>query len=126
MIRALLQFGTALLLTACGGSADDPPATTRGVQTVGAELFAERVIGANPGCVTCHSLEPGATLVGPSLNEVRSPVEGLSAAEYVRESIVDPDAYVGDGYRPGQMTAGWDTLLTDEQIESLVAFLTGS
>jgi mono/diheme cytochrome c family protein len=98
----------------------------RGVDTFGAELFAERVIGANPGCVTCHSLEPGVALVGPSLAEVMSPISDLAAAEYVRESILEPDAYIGEGFVVGQMPGDWDDLLSAEQIESLVTLLTSA
>ena len=124
MARAYL-LAVVMLAASCGGTADEAPATTRGVETLGAELFAERVIGANPGCVTCHSLEPGVTLVGPSLAEARSPIPGVTAEEYLRQSILEPDAYIGEGFVAGQMPGGWDDLLSTEQIESLVVFLSG-
>lgn len=124
MQKLVLLLAVALLTVSCGGSTDEPAVTTRGVETTGAELFAERVIGANPGCVTCHSLEPGVTLVGPSLAVVMSPIPGLTQAEYIRESILEPDAYLGEGYVAGQMPGGWDDLLSPEQIESLIALLT--
>jgi cytochrome c551/c552 len=92
---------------------------------MGRDLFEERVIGANPGCVTCHSLDEGVTVVGPSLHDVVSRVPGLSDREYVRQSIVDPDIHVVDGFTEGQMNSGWVDYLTDAQIESLVEFLAG-
>lgn len=117
---------TCVILSACGGTSDSTTTAAErrgGVDTFGIELFEERVVGANPGCVTCHSLEEDVTLVGPSLFAVESRVDGLTAAEYVRESIVDPDAYVVAGFVPGQMNPGWDDYLSAEQIESLVALL---
>ena len=119
----MVLFG--LLVVGCGGN---EPATTSGaessISTLGRDLFEERVIGANPGCVTCHSLEEGVTLVGPSLFAVTSRVSGQSDAEYIRESIVDPDGHVVDGFSAGQMTTGWLEHLTEEQVDSLVEFLT--
>ncbi len=49
-------------------------------------------------------------------------VPGLSAEEYLRESIVDPAAYIVEGYSDG-MPKGFKILLSGEDIDSLVAFL---
>jgi mono/diheme cytochrome c family protein len=91
---------------------------------MGLELFRERVVGANPGCVTCHSLDDGITLVGPSLYGIESRVDGLDTGAYIRQSILEPDAYVVDGFLAGQMSPSWGDYLSAEQIESLVEFLT--
>jgi mono/diheme cytochrome c family protein len=78
------------------------------------------------GCLVCHSLEPGEVIVGPSLAGVGSRagdlVEGLTAAEYIEQSIREPDAYVVEGFDEGTMPS-WDGILSDSQIESLVAYL---
>jgi hypothetical protein len=47
----------------------------------------------------------------------------MSAAEYLRESIVEPDAYVVEGFQPGTMTGDFDTVLTEQEIDDLVAYL---
>lgn len=130
MTRILIASVALLLaVTGCGGS-DADVSTTRpqrgGTNTLGLELFEERVVGANPGCVTCHSLEEGITLVGPSLFDVTSPVPAMTDADYIRQSIVDPDSYVVEGFVPGQMNPGWDEYLTEDQVESLVTLLLGS
>ena len=74
-----------------------------------------------------YFLEPGVVLVGPSFDGIATRaagrVPGLSAEEYLRESILDPDAYVVDGFPAGQMLQNFSELLTEEEIDSLVAFL---
>ena len=53
-----------LVLAACGGdSGADVPSTVR----PGQDIFEERILGPNPGCITCHSFDPDTTLVGPSI-----------------------------------------------------------
>ena len=47
----------------------------------------------------------------------------MSAQEYLHQSIVDPDAYVVDGFAKGQMLRDSAQRLTEEQIQDLVAFL---
>lgn len=120
-----------LALTGCGDNATSGPETTAAQRDlpIGGELFEQRVIGANPGCVTCHSFDEGVVLVGPSLFDlaVRAPgqVEGLSAEDYLRQSIVDPDAFIVPGFSKGQMVGGFDESLTPEQVDSLISFLLG-
>ncbi len=125
MKRVAVGLVVCLLVVGCGGSDPATPSSPgRMVTTTGEALFNERVVGANPGCVTCHSLDEGITVVGPSLFSVTSKVDGQSLEEYLEQSIVDPDAFVVDGFSAGQMPGGWDDLLTQEQIQSLVEFLT--
>ena len=79
------------------------------------------------GCAVCHSIEPGVELVGPSLfraavtAETRAP--GMSAEEYLRQSIIDPGAYVVEGYPAGQMPGNLGEKLTGEETDDLVEFL---
>jgi len=89
----------------------------------GEELFASR----KAGCAVCHSIEPGVELVGPSLFGAAAAAEtrvpGMSAEEYLRQSIVDPGAYVVDGYPAGQMPGNLGEKLTGEEMDDLVQFL---
>ncbi len=48
---------------------------------------------------------------------------GLSAEEYLRESIVDPAAYTVDGYFADAMPKVYKILLSEEDVDGLVAFL---
>ena len=49
---------------------------------------------------------------------------GKPLDEYVRESIVDPDAVVAEGYQPGVMPKTFGDSLSDEEIDALVTYLT--
>lgn len=93
----------------------------------GRSLYEEGTLGTNTGCRICHSLDPGVVLVGPSLDGIATRAEtrvpGMTAEEYLRQSILDPDAYIVDGYPAGQMLQGFEELLTAEDIDNLVAFL---
>ena len=47
----------------------------------------------------------------------------MTADEYLRQSILDPDAYVVDGFPSGQMLDIYDERLTEADIDALVAYL---
>ena len=103
---------------------DEPPPPDA---ILGEQLFTNSRIGPNTGCQICHSLERDRRLVGPSLAGIGSVagdrVPGLSAAEYLRQSILEPDAYVVEGYPAGQMLGGYEDTLTEQEIDALVLFL---
>jgi cytochrome c oxidase subunit 2 len=82
---------------------------------VGAAVFAEA------GCGGCHAFEPAGTdaTIGP-------PLTGLTDAEAVREAIVDPGATIADGYQDGVMPTTFGESLSDEELDALVAYLTGA
>ena len=52
-----------------------------------------------------------------------SRVPGLRAEDYLRQSIVEPSAFVVDGFEDGKMPADWEEMLTPEEVEALVAYL---
>lgn len=133
-MRKLLLLVTLILvlgLVACGGesapSSEEGQAAGGGDAVAGEELFHQAQIGTLPGCMTCHSLEPGVTLVGPSLANIGAEAatiqSGVSAEDYLRTSIVEPDAFVTEGFGAGIMPAGLADELTDQQVNDLVAFL---
>lgn len=79
-------------------------------------------------CASCHdaSLSNLFRPVGPSLNEAGlvggKRVPGMSAEDYLRQSITDPGAYVVPGY-PDSMPRGIDEGLSAEDLAALVAYL---
>lgn len=127
VILALIVLAS---LAACGGEAapsggESEPAG--GNVGAGEAVFVQSAIGGLPGCMTCHSLEADVILVGPSLAnigaEAGSMVSGLSAEEYLRQSIIEPNAYLVEGFGEGLMPAGYGDALTSQQLDDLVAYL---
>ncbi|MCA9938427.1 MAG: c-type cytochrome [Anaerolineales bacterium] len=128
----ILMLVLAIGLVACGGGdADDAGTSTDssiGDAKHGEELFASPTIGAAsaPGCITCHSLEPGVVIVGPSqadlADRAASRVPGMTAEQYIRQSITEPDAFVVEGFSPGVMYQNYANELSAKDITDLVAY----
>ncbi len=72
-------------------------------------------------CVACHDVTGTARLVGPPLTDVG---ERLSAAE-IRQSIVDPNAVIAEGFQAGLMLQNFADTLTSEELNQLVSYLSG-
>ncbi|MEW5938421.1 MAG: cytochrome b N-terminal domain-containing protein [Chloroflexota bacterium] len=93
----------------------------------GERIFFEASTGTNAGCRICHSLDPDVVIVGPSLAGVATRAEtrvpGLTAEQYLRQSILEPNAFVVPGFPAGQMLQNFGKILAPEQIDNLVAFL---
>ena len=131
-LLVLLLSLALLALAACGGGGADTPtdgeAEAIGNAENGETLFSQATIGANnaPGCITCHSLEPDVVIVGPSqaglATRAQTRVAGMSAADYIHQSIVEPNAYVVEGFAEGLMYQNYGTDLTEDQINDLVAY----
>jgi cytochrome c oxidase subunit 2 len=77
-------------------------------------------------CSTCHSID-GTSGLGPSLQGIGTTagarVPGLSAGEYITQSIIDPDAFVVDGFPSGLMPQTFRESLTDQQLADVIAYL---
>ncbi|HEY7625338.1 MAG TPA: cytochrome c [Candidatus Limnocylindria bacterium] len=116
MRRVLLGCSALLLLVlAC---APEPPATD--------PIGRGRQLYRSVGCANCH--EPGlfGRRLGPPLDHAGTLAgtrrAGMSAADYLRESIVDPGAYVVPGYQDSMpRDLGRDLSPTD--LDDLVAYL---
>jgi cytochrome c oxidase subunit 2 len=79
------------------------------------------------GCKACHSLD-GSKLVGPSLKDVYGYefllADGqtvLADDAFIKESILEPNATVIDGYQP--VMTPYAGILGDREIEAIIEFL---
>ena len=81
------------------------------------------------GCGGCHTFAPAGTnaSVGPNLDELAaaadSRVPAEDAEEYTEAAIVDPEAYVVNGFSGGVMPDNYGELLEEEQVGALVEYL---
>jgi cytochrome c553 len=125
-IIIMVLLGASLVGCGGGGGGDTAGA---GDAERGKELYEQTLIGSNaaPGCVTCHSRDAGKTLVGPSHAGIatiaETAVPGKSAEEFLRESIVTPDAHVTEGFTGGVMYQNYGKDLSEQEINDLVAYL---
>ena len=112
---------SALTLVACGSTLSNSEE---------AAVEAGRIVYETGGasgvpCKACHSLD-GTDQVGPSLQGIaergQSRVEGLSAGDYIRQSIFQPSAYVVPGFNDS-MQKNYPQLLSEDDINNLIAFL---
>ena len=72
-------------------------------------------------CGSCHTLADAGTQgeVGPDLDKVLAGKD----ADFVHESIVNPNAEIAPGYQPDVMPGTFGDSLTDAQLQSLVEYL---
>ncbi len=89
--------------------------------------------GAQPGpdgkilaCNSCHSLD-GSVIVGPSMQGVagpdRLPAGYESHEQYIRESILIPEAYKAAGFENAVMPANFGDRLDAQSLADLIAYL---
>jgi cytochrome c2 len=92
----------------------------------GKQLFNTFQPAAGIACATCHRVDTDERLVGPGLLNVgiraQARVAGLSAVEYLHQSIVSPSAYVVEGYAD-LMPKNWAQVFSENQITDLIAYL---
>ena len=95
--------------------ATQPPPPPAGDPTAGKQVFVDQ------GCGSCHTFAAAGSSgsVGPDLDEA---LTGKDAA-FVRESIVDPNKEIAQGYQPNVMPDDFGHTLTPKQVDDLVAFL---
>jgi cytochrome c oxidase subunit 2 len=82
------------------------------------------------GCTGCHTLD-GSPLVGPSykgmwgrkvkVNEGGTLKEVVTDEAYLKESILNPDAQVVDGFSAGMMTS-YKGVLSDKDIDNIIDY----
>jgi mono/diheme cytochrome c family protein len=120
--------GTTIPPAQAVGTALDTPLPA-GVADNGQKLFTSQ------GCAACHSLKPGEKIVGPSLAGIATDADEIvkqpdykgkatTPEVYVRESIVQPGAYVTPGFVDGVMPKDYGTAkLNAQDLADLIAFL---
>jgi mono/diheme cytochrome c family protein len=127
----------ALLIAACGDTvtattSDSPSQTTvDGDPERGRQIWADATDVMDRPCSACHSIDGTEPTTYPPHNapswlgiseRAGSTVPGVSAEMYLRESILDPGAYVVEGYT-SHMPEGYKFLLSEDDVNDLTAFL---
>ncbi|MCC6799644.1 MAG: c-type cytochrome [Anaerolineae bacterium] len=113
--------------SASGGETEaTAEATTEATEESGAAAAGDPAAGEAlfaPTCAGCHGAQDGA---GPALTgmgkRAATRVEGMSAEEYIHESIVDPSAYVVEGFAD-IMPKQYGTQFSEDEIANLIAYI---
>jgi mono/diheme cytochrome c family protein len=113
-----------------GETTPEPPPPPTTTETTGTTTTTEqppgspaagRAVFTSAGCGACHTFAPAGTSgsVGPDLDEA---LQGKDA-EFIRQSIVDPNAEITQGFSAGVMPQNFGQELSPKQLDDLVAFL---
>ena len=88
---------------------------------------AGKVLHRRRGCIQCHSVD-GSAKVGPSFLNTFGSTQALADGSsvtidenYIRESILEPQAKIRAGYKPVMPT--YQGQLRDEEINALIAYM---
>ncbi len=131
LIVIIMLTVALLVLSACGQG--KPVEQQSGEKTASAALPpAPPIEKVKPliqkgGCASCHTIPgiEGATAqVGPSFCDPAEEVQsGEEDIEFIRESILEPDKEIAKGFSAGIMPKNFGDIFTDEEIDTLVAFI---
>ena len=130
-MKTILASLLIFFLSACTDQSETANKTIEPVNLVaqGKALFNQKHLGKDKviGCVLCHSVEAGQVIIGPSLTglSLRAAhlVKGETAEHYIRNAIINPDAYIVEGFTPAVMLSNFAEALSKDEIEALVAYL---
>jgi len=115
------------------GSTSTPTTTSTTPTTTsssgGAAVAAGKALFTSSGCTACHTFTPAGSngTIGPNLDT--APAQDAKAdhnmnlAAFIKQSIVDPKAYLAKGYTTSVMPTTFGTTLKSSQIDDLVAFI---
>lgn len=105
------------------GTVSNPSGGGNGNVAAGKALFS------SSGCSSCHTFKPANSngTIGPNLDTAPTADakadHNMALAAFVKQSIVDPNAYIAKGYQPNLMPKTFGTQLKPSQIDDLVAFV---
>ena len=111
---------TFLLMGCASGPFGPPPTPTIDpVVLRGKKVFSEN-------CASCHVTSGDTIIVGPSLanlaTRAASRMEGLDSKQYIELSILNPSAYLVEGFEDA-MPSTLAKKLTGEELDDLVVYL---
>lgn len=127
---------TRVTVTVGSTSTSTPTPTTTGAQTAptttsssGGNVAAGKTLFSSSGCTSCHTFTPAGSngTIGPNLDTAPATdakADGnMPLAAFIKQSIVDPNAYIAKGFTKGLMPTTFGTQLKSSQIDDLVAFI---
>jgi mono/diheme cytochrome c family protein len=123
LVATPVEPSTSATPQAAASAAPAGPEVTPGGPDLAAADFNQGMQVFLDQCAACHGAADGT---GPSLGgmgeRAATRIPGMSAADYLYQSIVDPGAYTVPGYQ-NVMPTDFAQTLTSQQISDLVKFI---
>jgi len=93
----------------------------------GGGATGEAIFTSN-GCVACHTFTPipaAVGKIGPDLDNLKEAAAqaGKPLEDFIRESIVNPNAYLAPGFNPPSAMPPFDKTITGANLDTLVQYL---
>jgi cytochrome c oxidase subunit 2 len=103
-------------------NASKPPAGGGGGGASGEATFTAK------GCGACHTFRPVPAAqgkVGPDLDNLKEAAQtaGMPLEDFIRESIVDPNAYLAPGFNPPSAMPSFKDTIPAADLDALVQYL---
>jgi mono/diheme cytochrome c family protein len=126
-----VTFGTssAAMTTQAATTTSAATATSSGGGGGGGNTAAGKAVFASSGCASCHTFKPASATgtIGPDLDSAPASDakadNNMALPAFIKESIVNPDAYIAKGFSKGIMPTNFGSQLSPSQLNDLVAFV---
>lgn len=119
-ILALALFLLGASLAACD-SFRPPPTPALSQQEIRGRSVFETY------CARCHGTSGETVIVGPSLAGIAtrggSRIEGMDAPAYIHDSVLNPNAYIVEGFSADLMPLDMKDQMSPDELEAVVAYL---
>jgi cytochrome c551/c552 len=128
-VTAAASATTSAASTTSGAAA--PKTTTAAAKPATSTPAANgKAIFISAGCGACHTFKAAGTnaKVGPELDTapaVDAKKDKMALAAFVKQSIVDPNAYISPGFPKGVMPGNFAQTLGAAKVDALVSYITG-
>lgn len=128
-IRSIAAFVMNWEATAVEGvTLEAPPTPTLAPEQVDDPVARGQRVYLDNGCGGCHTIEGlSAGVVGPPLTLIgdvaTTRIDGYSAEDYIRESILHPNAFVVEGFPENVMPQTFGETIAEPALDDLITFL---
>jgi cytochrome c oxidase subunit 2 len=129
VVHTVTVGATSSATSTSAGTTTAAPTTTGSGGGGAGNAAAGKAVFASSGCAACHTFKPaGATgTIGPDLDKAPAADakadHNMNLAAFIKQSIVNPDAYIAKGFSKGLMPTKFGTQLSAKQLNDLVAFI---
>jgi cytochrome c551/c552 len=122
-----LELLVAYMKTSVGGAGEGSGESAAGGQTETAADVALETGGGGEslmtryGCGACHKFGAQVGAIGPDLSDIGA----IRDTDFLRRSILEPNADIAEGYMPNLMPPVYAAQLSTEELDLIVDYLAG-